>query len=193
MLCLIAVVLTIKASRKTLTMHTAWANTKQNRLHNRSIQNGTICNRRNICPVLECGGNWIAIIHISSLVLDWIRLDLFNEDTCPTEHISRPTQVGSLTVYNLWQFISDGRIRLLVKIPLCKFRESSHRGLQIISSVVFIPNFLQSCTFQEHVVNGQRLSTMMASSGRSSGQDMGLRILGMTNSKQGDDNLLSSG
>ena len=193
MLCLIAVGLTIKAWRKTLTMHTAWANTKQNRLHNRSIQNGTICNRRNICPVLECGGKWIAIIHFSSLVLDWVGLDLFNEDTCPTEHISRPTQVGSLTVYNLWQFISDGRIRLLVKIPLCKSRESSHRGLQIISSVVFIPNYLQSCTFQEHVVNGQRLSTMMASGGRSSGQDMGLRSLGMTNSKQGDDNLLSSG
>ena len=60
--------------------------------------------------------------------LDWIGLDLFNDNTRPTEHISRPTQVGSLTVYNLWQFISDRRIRLLVKIPLCKSRESSQRG-----------------------------------------------------------------
>ena len=56
-----------------------------------------------------------------------IELDLFNNDTRPTEHISRPTQVGSLTVYNLWQFISDRRIRLLVKIPLCKSQESSQR------------------------------------------------------------------
>ena len=55
-------------------------------------------------------------------------LDLFNDDTRPTEHISRPTQLGSLTVYNLWQFISDRIIRLLVKIPLCKSRESSQRG-----------------------------------------------------------------
>ena len=60
--------------------------------------------------------------------LDWIGLDLFNDDTRPTEPISRLTQVGSLTVYNLWQFISDRRIRLLVKIPLCKSRESSQRG-----------------------------------------------------------------
>ena len=125
--------------------------------------------------------------------INWIGLDLFNDDTCPTEHISRPTQVGSLTVYNFWQVISDRRIRLLVKIPLCKSRESSQEGLQRVSSVVFIPNFLQSCTFQEHVVNGQRLCTMMASSGRSSAQDMGLLGVGMTNSKPGDDNLLSSG
>ena len=80
----------------------------------------------------------------------WIGLDLFN-DTCPTEHISRPTQVGSLTVYDLWQFISDRRIRLLVKIPLCKSRESSQRGSSKVSSVVFILNFLQSCTFQDRV------------------------------------------
>ena len=59
-------------------------------------------------------------------LLDWI--GLFNDDTRPTEHISRPTQVGSLTVYNLWQLISDRRIRLLVKIPLCKSQESSQRG-----------------------------------------------------------------
>ena len=62
------------------------------------------------------------------IVTGLVGLDLFNDDTCPTEHISRPTQVGSLTVYNLWQFISDRRIRLLVKIPLCKSRESSQRG-----------------------------------------------------------------
>ena len=33
--------------------------------------------------------------------IDWIGLDLFNDDTRPAGHISRPTQVGSLTVYNL--------------------------------------------------------------------------------------------
>ena len=74
----------------------------------------------------ESGYRWL-IISVTSW-LDWIGLDLFNDDTCPTEHISRHTQVGSLTAYNRWQFISDRRIRLLVKIPLCKSRESSQRG-----------------------------------------------------------------
>ena len=114
----------------------------------------------------------------------WIGLDLFNDDTRPTEHISRPTEVGSLTLYNLWQFLSDRRIRLFVKIHYASLGNLLKEGLQRVSSVVFIPNFLQSCTFQEHVVNGQRLS---------SGQDMGLRGLGMTNSKPGDDNIFSSG
>ena len=57
----------------------------------------------------------------------WVGLDLFNDDTRPAGHISRRTHVGSLAVYNLWKFISDTRIRLLVKFPLCKSRESSQR------------------------------------------------------------------
>ena len=74
--------------------------------------------------------------------INWIGFDLFNDDTCPTEHISRPTQVGSLTVYNFWQFISDRRIRLLVKIPLCKSRESSQRGSSKSQSCCFLRVFI---------------------------------------------------
>ena len=34
--------------------------------------------------------------YVSPSLHDWIGLDMFNDDTRPTEHISRPTQVGSL-------------------------------------------------------------------------------------------------
>ena len=128
-----------------------------------------------------------------SASMDWIGLDLFNDDTRPTEHISHPTQVGSLTVYNLWQFISDRRMWLLVKIPLCKSRESSQRGSSKSQQCSLHPKFPAELHIPKAQVNGLHLSTMMASSGRSSGQDMGLRGLGMTNSKLGDDNLLSFG
>ena len=43
------------------------------------------------------------------------------------------------------------------------------------------------------MVNGQCLTTMVTTSLRSSGQDMGFGGLGMTNSKSGDYNLFSSG
>ena len=78
----------------------------------------------------------------------WIGLDLFNDDTCPSGHISRPTQVNvSQSCFNslnillkldyivqVWGLvevnciISDRRIPLLAGIPLCKSRELSRRG-----------------------------------------------------------------
>ena len=80
--------------------------------------------------------------------VDWIGLDLFNDDTCPSGHISRPTQVNvSQSCFNslnillkldyivqVWGLvevncvISDRRIPLLAGIPLCKSRELSRRG-----------------------------------------------------------------
>ena len=81
--------------------------------------------------------------------LDWlVGLDLFNDDTCPSRHISRPTQVkvsqscfNSLNILlklnyivQVWGLvevncvISDRRIPLLAGIPLCKSRELSKRG-----------------------------------------------------------------
>ena len=43
------------------------------------------------------------------------------------------------------------------------------------------------------MVNGQCLTTMVTTSWRSSGQDMGFGSLGMANPKSGDNNLFSSG
>ena len=43
------------------------------------------------------------------------------------------------------------------------------------------------------MVNGQCLTTVVTTSRRSSGQDMGFGGLGMANSKSGDYNLFSSG
>ena len=78
----------------------------------------------------------------------WIGLDLFNDDTRPSGHISRPTQVNvSQSCFNslnkllklnyivqVWGLaevhcvISDRRIPLLAGIPLCMSREMSRRG-----------------------------------------------------------------
>ena len=78
----------------------------------------------------------------------WIGLDLFNNDTRPSGHISRPTQVNvpqscfnSLNkllklnyVVQVWGLvevncvISDRRIPLLTGIPLCMSLELSRRG-----------------------------------------------------------------
>ena len=75
-------------------------------------------------------------------------LDLFNNDTCPSGHISCPTQVNvyqscfnSLSkllklnyIVQVWGLvdvdcvISDRRIPLFTGIPLCKSRELSRRG-----------------------------------------------------------------
>ena len=80
--------------------------------------------------------------------MDWIGLDLFNDDTCPSGHISRPTQVNvSQSCFNsqnkllklnyivqVWGLvenncvISGRRIPLLAGIPLCMSRELSRRG-----------------------------------------------------------------
>ena len=74
-----------------------------------------------------------------------VGLDLFNDDTCPSGHISRPTQVNvsqrcfnSLNILlklnyivQVWGLvevncvISDRRIPLLAGIPLCKSQELS--------------------------------------------------------------------
>ena len=78
----------------------------------------------------------------------WIGLDLFNDDTRPSGHISRPTQVNvSQSCFNslnkllklnyivqVWRLaevncvIPDRRIPLLTGIPLCMSRELSRRG-----------------------------------------------------------------
>ena len=78
----------------------------------------------------------------------WIGLDLFNDDTRPSGHISRPTQVNVsqscfnslnkllklnyvVQVWGLVEFncvISDRRIPLLAGIPLCMSQELSRRG-----------------------------------------------------------------
>ena len=53
----------------------------------------------------------IILEQLERLCSDWIGLDLFNDDTRPTEHTSRPTQVGSLTVYtfdNSYQIEESG-------------------------------------------------------------------------------------
>ena len=80
--------------------------------------------------------------------LDWIGLDLFNDDTGLSGHISRPTQVNvSRSCFNslnkllllnyivqVWGLvevncvISDRRISLLAGIPLCMSWELSRRG-----------------------------------------------------------------
>ena len=77
-----------------------------------------------------------------------VGLDLFNDDTCHSGHISRPAQVNvsqscfkSLNILlklnyivQVWGpvevdcVISDRRIPLLAGIPLCKSRELSPRG-----------------------------------------------------------------
>ena len=83
------------------------------------------------------------------IIIGWlVGLDLFNDDTCPSGHISRPSQVNvSQSCFNslnillklnyivqLWGLfevncvISDRRIPLLAGIPLCKSRELSRRG-----------------------------------------------------------------
>ena len=78
----------------------------------------------------------------------WSGLDLFNDDTCPSGHTSRPTQVNvSQSCFNplnklhklnyvvhVWGLvdvncvISDRVIPLLAGIALCKSRELSRRG-----------------------------------------------------------------
>ena len=80
--------------------------------------------------------------------VDWIGLDLFNDDTHPSGHISHPTQVNvSQSCFNSlnkllklnyivqdWRLvevncvISDRRIQLLTGILLCTSRELSRRG-----------------------------------------------------------------
>ena len=55
------------------------------------------------------------------------------------------------------------------------------QSIQWVSGVVFVTTFLTNCTFKEHMVNDQCLTTMVASSRGSTGQDMGLDGPGMAN------------
>ena len=66
-------------------------------------------------------------------------------------------------------------------------------GPQWVNCVVLITTLLQHCTFQEYVFNGQSLTTMLASSRLSSGQDMGFCGLRMAKLESSYHNLLSSG
>ena len=49
-------------------------------------------------------GNWAILLPLfqrSKIAMDWIGLDLFNDDTCPSGHISRPTHVTNALEH--WQ------------------------------------------------------------------------------------------
>ena len=47
-------------------------------------------------------------IFLESGFMYWIGLDLFNDDTRPTEHISRPTEVGFIIFDNSYQIEESG-------------------------------------------------------------------------------------
>ena len=88
-----------------------------------------------------------------------VGLDLFNNDTCPSGHISRPTQVtvsqsclNSLNILLKLNYIvrvlglvevncviSDRRKPFLAGIPQCKSRELSRRGYSM-SQLCSIPH-----------------------------------------------------
>ena len=146
---------------------------------------------------------------------DWIGLALFNDDTRPSGHISRPTQVyvsqsfshfpnellrsnyivqvwGQLKLTNC--IISDRRIPLLAGIPLCKYREFSRREYSMsqlcsichdIPVTLHTPGAYGQCSVFDH--NGDKQSAVL---GTRYGTLCGLC---MTNLKSGDYNLFSSG
>ena len=121
-----------------------------------------------------------------------VGLDLFNDNTCPSGHISHPTQVNvSQSCFNslnkllklnyvvqVWGLvevncvISDRRIPLLAGIPSACLRNCLEEGIQWVSCVVLITTFLYHCALQEHMINAECLTTVVTSSGWSSGQDM---------------------
>ena len=102
---------------------------------------------------------WLVVeIIIAVSDRDWIGLDLLNDDTHPSGHISRPTEVNvsqscfhSLTNYSSliilarsrgWLKLincikSDRKIRLLAGIPLNKSQELSLREYSRFNCVVF--------------------------------------------------------
>ena len=151
----------------------------------------------------------------NSPILDWIGLDLFNDDTRPSGHISCPTQVNvSQSCFNylnkllklnyivqVWRLVSKSIVSY--QIEESHFSQEFHyaclgncleEGIQWVSCVVFITTFLYHCTFQEHMINAECLTTVggLTSSGWSSRQDMGLGGLGMASSKSVDYNLFSN-
>ena len=144
---------------------------------------------------------------------EWIGLDLFNDGTSPSGHISRPTQVNvsqscftSLNkflklnyIVQVWGLvevscvISDRRIPLLAGIPLCMTRELSRRGYSIcqlcsirhgIPVPLHIPGAYGQCRVFDH--SGDKQSVVL-------GTRYGTCGLGMANSRSGDYNLFSSG
>ena len=119
-----------------------------------------------------------------SQYLDWIGLDLFNDGTCPSGHISRPTQVNvsqnrfnSLNkllnlnhIVQVWRLvevncvISDRIIPLLAGIPLCMSRELSQRGYSLsqlcsirhdIPVPLRTPGIYDQCWVIEHIGDRQ--------------------------------------
>ena len=138
-------------------------------------------------------------------IVVWIGLRLFNDDTCPSGHISRPSQIGFFDSYlcsineDLWwcsvvginPTLECSHLMTDLNKKLCwiyglsyQIKESSFsqklyyaslgdrlkEGLQWVYCVVVITTLLQYCTFQEYMLNGQSLATMLASSWWSSGQ-----------------------
>ena len=105
------------------------------------------CSWVNIETVIKSNYIYCAALQIL-LQSGWIGLDLFNDDTRPSGHISRPTQVNvSQSCFNslnklhklnykfqVWGLvevnyvISDRRIPLLAGIPICMSRDLSRRG-----------------------------------------------------------------
>ena len=116
----------------------------------------------------------------------WIGLDLFNNDTRPSGNISHPTQVNvSHSCFNslnklpklnyisqVWGLIevncviSNRRIPLLARIPLCKSQKLSQRGYsmsQLCSIHHDIPETLHTPYGQWSVFdhNGDKLSAVL--------------------------------
>ena len=127
--------------------------------------------------------------------LDWIGLNLFNDDTCPTGHTLAvlhklvPVQVGvsqscphmGLNKRDCSRYAHHVGWGLKTQIPL-----ASPLGSELVGVIGLTP-----CS--TYVINGKSLSTRMARSRRFLGQDMWLCGLAMTNSKPGDNNLLNPG
>ena len=159
-----------------------------------------------------CSGWYIVVEFVKTIAEGecfWIWLDLFIDDTRPSGHISRPAQVNvsqscfnSLNKLLKLNYIVQGlRLAELVSFQIeeSHFSQEFHyaclgncleEGNQWGSCVVLITTFLYHCTLQEHMINDECLTTVVTSSGWSSGQNMGL---GLANSKSGDYNLFSSG
>ena len=97
---------------------------------------------------------------------------------------------GQLKLTNC--IISDRRIPLLAWISLCKSREFSRREYSM-SQLCSIRHDIPVTLHSRGAYGQCSVTTMVTSSRRSSGQDMGLCGLCMTNSKSGDYNLFSSG
>ena len=89
--------------------------------------------------------------------VNWIGLDLFNDDTCPPGHIY------SIELY--WIYSHSYQIiesSFYQKLFYASLWDRLKEGPQWVNCVVLIKTLLQHCTFQEYVLNC--LATMLASS-----------------------------